>query len=208
MHRTRPRERSVTAAGTTHTLPNPFFVLATQNPVEQEGTYPLPEAQLDRFFFKVLVGSPTRDDLTRILALTTTAAAPDITPVLDATELLAHQQLVRQVAAAPHVTDYAVRLVLATHPTTTDSTSDYAPPMVNQYVRLGASPRAAQSLILAAKCRALAEGRPAASPDDIRAVAPAALRHRIIINFEAEAEGLTHDRVVDNLIETLPVTTD
>jgi MoxR-like ATPase len=212
------QERSVTVAGVTHALPRPFFVMATQNPVEQEGTYPLPEAQLDRFFFKLLVGSPTREDLGEILARTTTGHDTELTPVLSADRLLEHQALVREVAIAPHVQDFAIRAVLATHPKggaggagstrgfgLDPSAGVYATPMTNQYVRMGASPRAAQALVLAAKCRALIEGRPAAGIDDVRNVALPALRHRIILNFEAEAEGVTHDAIVRNIVETLAV---
>jgi MoxR-like ATPase len=198
-------EGSVTVAGVTHPLPRPFFVMATQNPIEQEGTYPLPEAQLDRFFFKLLVGYSGRAELSEILNRTTTAADAEVSHVLDAERLLAHQRLVRMAAMAPHVQDYAVRLVLATHPKGVYSAGEFSTPMVNQYVRVGASPRAAQAIVLGAKCRALLEGRPAASIDDARAVALPALRHRIIMNFEAEAEGVTPDGVVRNLIETVPL---
>jgi len=211
------QERSVTVAGVTHPLPRPFFVMATQNPVEQEGTYPLPEAQLDRFFFKLLVGSPSREDLAEILARTTMGVEAEVRATLSAARLLEHQALLREVVIAPHVQDYAIRMVLATHPKATSagggrrgfggdpSAGVYATPMTNQYVRMGASPRAAQALVLAAKCRALLEGRPAAGVDDIRHVALAALRHRLILNFEAEAEGVTQDAVVGNIVETLAV---
>ena len=193
------QERSVTVGGVSHKLPRPFFVMATQNPIEQEGTYPLPEAQLDRFFFKLDVGYASRSDMTEILTRTTGGVAPEAEPVLDAERILAHQALVRQVAIAPSVQDYAVRMVLSTHPE-----GQYATPMVNQFVRVGASPRAAQSLVLGAKCRALLDGRPAAGIDDVRAVALPALRHRLILNFEAEAEGVGHDRIVENIRSTLP----
>lgn len=194
------QERSVTVGGVTHPLPRPFFVMATQNPIEQEGTYPLPEAQLDRFLFKVLVGYASREDLAEILNRTTTAHEPQIEPVLDAEAILKHQALVRRAAIAPHVQDFAVRAVLATHPG-----GEFAPPNVTRFVRVGASPRAAQALVLGAKCKALLDGRPAASIDDIRAIALPALRHRLIMNFEAEAEGLTADRIVENIVATLPV---
>ncbi|MCB9845236.1 MAG: AAA family ATPase [Phycisphaeraceae bacterium] len=205
------QERSVTVAGQTHRLPSPFFVMATQNPIEQEGTYPLPEAQLDRFFFKLLVGSSGREELAEILRRTTTSDAPSVEPVLDETRILEHQALVRQVAIAPHVQDYAIRMVLATQPRPASPKDpsragpSFATPMVNQYVRYGASPRAAQTLVLGAKCRALVSARPAASIDDIRAIAAPTLRHRIIVNFEAEAEGVTTDTLVANIVETLPV---
>jgi len=200
------QERSVTVAGTTHELPAPFLVLATQNPIEQEGTYPLPEAQLDRFFFKLLVGYSSREDLNEILVRTTGGLTPESEPVLDAGRIAEHQALVRRVAVAPRVQDYAVRAVLATHPADEQAGSDgrYATPMVNQFVRVGASPRAAQSLLLGAKVRALLDARAAVSIDDIRAVALPALRHRLILNFEGEAEGVTPDRIVLNILETLP----
>ncbi len=199
------QERSVTVAGTTHALPKPFFVMATQNPIEQEGTYPLPEAQLDRFFFKLLVGYSGRAELAEILNRTTAGVEAEVLAVLDSTRLLEHQNLVRQVAIAPHIQDYAVRLVLATHPKGVFGGGEFATPMVGQYVRVGASPRAAQALVLAGKCRALLEGRPAVSVDDLRAIALPALRHRIIMNFEGEAEGVTADSVVSNIVETMPV---
>jgi len=201
------QERSVTVAGETHRLPEPFLVLATQNPVEQEGTYPLPEAQLDRFFFKLLSLAPGRSDLATILQRTTTSMQPQARSVLSATQLITHQHLVRQVAIAPSVTDYAVRLVLSTQPKAVQPAGDgagFSTPMVERYVRLGSSPRGAQTLVLAAKCRALIEGRFAASIDDVRAAAAPALRHRLIMNFESHAEGVTPDSVVSNLVQTLP----
>jgi MoxR-like ATPase len=201
------QERAVTVGGTTHRLPAPFLVMATQNPIEQEGTYPLPEAQLDRFFFKLLVKYSSRDDMAEILARTTGAEVPLIEPVLDSGRILAHQRLVRRVAVAPHVQDYAIRMVLATRPLDEIAGSDgaLATPMVKKYIRVGASPRAAQALILGAKCRALVDHRAAMSVDDLRAIAHPALRHRVILNFEAEAEGITADRIISNLVETLPV---
>ncbi len=204
------QERSVTVAGTTHPLPEPFFVLATQNPIEQEGTYPLPEAQLDRFFFKLLVGSSTRADLVEILDRTATGRTTEVQRVLEAGTITAHQRLVRRVAIAPHVRDYAVRLVLATHPHSEAFQAEqarerFATPMVEKYVRLGASPRAAQALELGGKVAALLDSRAAVSVDDVRRVAPASLRHRIILNFEAEAEGISSDAIVRNVLDTLPV---
>lgn len=194
------QERSVTVAGETHKLPKPFFVMATQNPIEQEGVYPLPEAQLDRFFFKLNVGYSGREDLQEILRRTTMGDTPEVKPVLDAETILSHQALVRRVAIADHVQDFAVRMVLATHPG-----GQFATPTVNKFVRIGASPRAAQSLVLGAKCRALVAGRVNVSTDDIKAVALPALRHRVMLNFEGEAEGLTTDAVVKALVDTLPV---
>ncbi len=201
------QERAVTVGGHTHPLPSPFLVMATQNPIEQEGTYPLPEAQLDRFLFKLQVLSPSRADLAEIIARTTGSKAQDVTPVIDAPRIIEHMNLIRMVAIAPHVQDFAVRLVLATQPTALVQPGEmsFAPPMVNQYVRLGASPRAAQALVLAGKCRALLDGRAAVSTDDIKASAHPALRHRIILNFEASAEGVTTDAVITNIVTTLPV---
>lgn len=199
------QERSITVGGQTHPLEEPFLVMATQNPLEQEGTYPLPEAQLDRFFFKLIVGYSNREDMSKILDLTTAGKSSQIDPVLDGPRILEHQRLVQRAAIAPHVKDYAVRLVMATHPKGPLSDGAFATPMVNQFVRVGASPRGAQSLVLAAKCSALLAGRPAASIEDVQSAALPALRHRVILNFEGEAEGLTTDDVVRNIIETTPV---
>ncbi|MEO1583524.1 MAG: AAA family ATPase [Planctomycetota bacterium] len=193
------QERSVTVGGETHALPKPFFVMATQNPIEQEGTYPLPEAQLDRFFFKLTVGYSTREEMAEILRRTTRAEQPVITPVVDAETIVRHQQLVRRVAIAEHVQDFAVRMVLATHPG-----GAYATPMVTKYLGVGASPRAAQALVLAAKCRALVANRPSVSLDDVRKVAKPALRHRVLVNFEADADGIEADAIIDNIVQTLP----
>ncbi len=198
------QEHSVTVGGTTHRLPEPFFVLATQNPVEQEGTYPLPEAQMDRFFFKLQVGYSSRAELSEIVERTTSAHVAEVKAALNAEQLIAHQQLVRRVAVAQSVQDYAIRCVLATHPKGELSSGEFATPMVNQSVSLGASPRAAQALMLAGKCRALLDGRAAVAIDDIRWAALPALRHRIMLNFEADAEGISTDTIVTNLLETLP----
>jgi len=201
------QERTVTIGGVegmTHQLPEPFFVLATQNPVEQEGTYPLPEAQLDRFFFKLRVGYATREEMGQIVELTTGAAKPDIQEVLDAEQLIKHQQLVRRVPVAAHVQDYAIRCVLATHPSGELSDGLFATPMVSRFVNLGASPRAAQALMLAGKCRALLDGRASVSIEDIQRAALPALRHRIMLNFEATAEMVDADAIVRNIVETLP----
>ncbi|MDZ4754358.1 MAG: MoxR family ATPase [Phycisphaerae bacterium] len=191
------QERSVTVGGTTYQLDRPFFVMATQNPIEQEGTYPLPEAQLDRFFFKLEVGYSSREDLIEILNRTTTGADATLERVIDAPTIIAHQNLVRRVAIAEHVQDYAVRLVLATHPQGKFSTPD-----VNRYFRFGASPRAAQTLVLGAKVRALLASRDHVIPEDIKAVAIPAMRHRCLLNFEAEAEGMATDTVLQNILET------
>jgi len=198
------QEQSVTVGSTTHPLPAPFFVLATQNPVEQEGTYPLPEAQLDRFFFKLQVGYASREELGEIVQRTTSADLPTIQPVLSAEQLIAHQRLVRRVAVASSVQDYAIRCVLSTHPKGALSAGTFATPLVNRSVALGASPRAAQALMLAGKCRALLDGRAAVATEDIRWAMLPALRHRIMLNFEADAEGTTTDEIIRNIAETLP----
>ncbi|CAE7173915.1 yeaC [Symbiodinium necroappetens] len=194
------QEKRVTAAGHTHTLPEPFFVMATQNPLEQEGVYPLPEAQLDRFMLKLVVGYSSRTELAEILKRTTTGAKQAVNKVLDAKTILEHQKLVQRVAIADHVQDYAVRLVLATHPG-----GEFAPPNVTSFVRVGASPRAAQALVLGGKCRALVAGRPSVAIEDIKSIALPALRHRIALNFEGQAEGMTTDDIVRNIAQTLPV---
>jgi MoxR-like ATPase len=193
------QEKQVTAGGELRPLPKPFFVLATQNPIDQEGTYPLPEAQLDRFFFKLVVGYPGSADMTEILNRTTEGHSAEIKKVIEGDALVEFQQLVRQVPAATHVKDFAVRLVLATHPKT-----DTAAPVTNQYLRFGSSPRGAQCLLLAGKVRALTEGRYNVSIDDIVAVALPTLRHRLILNFEAEAEGITTDHVIATILKELP----
>ena len=191
------QERSVTVGGVTHVLEPPFLVMATQNPIEQEGTYPLPEAQLDRFFFKLLVGYSTRAELTTILERTTTGKSASVQALLDAQQIMAYQKLVRKVSVDAAVQDYAVRLTLATHPK-----SEFATPMVNQFVRFGASPRAAQALILAGKVKALLAGRMHMVFDDIKPALLPAMRHRMLLNFEAEAEGQTADGILENLLET------
>jgi len=203
------QERSVTVGGTTHLLDKPFFVMATQNPIEQEGTYPLPEAQLDRFFFKINVGYSDRRELSAILDRTTTGAEEIIEKALDARRLLEHQALVRRVAIAPPVQDYAVRLVLATQPKPDGlggwGGGEWATETVNRFVRVGASPRAAQAIVLAGKCRALLDGRSAVAVDDLRWAALPALRHRLVMNFESQAERVSADAVVENIVNTLPV---
>lgn len=200
------QERSVTVGGVTHELAKPFFVMATQNPIEQEGVYPLPEAQLDRFFFKLNVRYSSREELNEIVNRTTQGVSVELEKVLDAASILRHQSLVQRVAIAPHVQDFAVRMVLATHPKSRAfGGGEFATPQVQRFVRVGASPRAAQALVLGAKCRALVAGRPAASIEDIRAIAVSALRHRVILNFEGEAEGLTPDQIVENILSTVPV---
>jgi MoxR-like ATPase len=193
------QEKSVTAGGEIRKLVEPFFVLATQNPIDQEGTYPLPEAQLDRFFFKLVVGYPSGVELTEVLTRTTEGRSVQINKVLAREQLLELQKLVRQVPVASHVKDYAVRLVLASHPK-----ADTAAPVANQYLRFGSSPRGGQCLLLAGKVRALTEGRFNVSFDDIEAVATPAMRHRLILNFEAEAEGITTDQVIAQILKDVP----
>jgi len=194
------QEKSVTAGGSIRKLDEPFFVMATQNPIDQEGTYPLPEAQLDRFFFKLLVGYPSGAELSEVLTRTTESARAQVTRVLTKAQVIEMQKLVRQTPVASHVKDFAVRLVLATHPKT-----ETAAPIANQYLRFGSSPRGAQTLLLAAKVRALIQGRFNVSFEDIQAVALPTLRHRLILNFEAEAEGITTDHVVAQILSDVPV---
>ncbi|NUP90622.1 MAG: AAA family ATPase [Candidatus Sumerlaeia bacterium] len=193
------QERQVTSGGVAHRLDDPFFVMATQNPLEMEGTYPLPEAQLDRFFFKLLVEFPTRAEMATILERTTDVEVPQAANVMDRARVNEWRRLVRQVALAPHVRDYAVRMVLATHPE-----NELATEMVKRFVRYGASPRGAQALCLAGKIRALVQGRYNVGFSDVAELAKAVLRHRLILNFEAEAEGIRPDQVVDSLVAVLP----
>jgi len=189
------QERSVTVAKATRRLPRPFFVLATQNPLEMEGTYPLPEAQLDRFFFKVDVPFPTVDELVEIADRTTGTVTPQAEPVASGDTIAAMQELARGVPIARHVTEYAARLLKATHPD-----AEGAPGAVRQYVRYGASPRGMQAMILAGKILALLDGRYNVAYDDLRQAARPALRHRLILNFDAQAEGVAADTVIDAIL--------
>ena len=193
------QEGSVSIGGKVHQLKQPFFVMATQNPIEQEGTYPLPEAQLDRFFFKLVVGYSGREELGTIVERTTRGEKIEAKKIMDGAEILEWQQLVREVILAPHVQDYVVRLILATHPG-----GSLALPITNQYLRWGSSPRGAQTLALASKVRALLEGRYNVSFEDVRRVYLPALRHRVILNFEAQAEEITTDQVLLEILEKLP----
>jgi MoxR-like ATPase len=193
------QEGTVTVGGHHYVLEKPFFVLATQNPIEQEGTYPLPEAQLDRFFFKLVVGYSTRAELATIIDRTTRGVEITPTKVMDGAEILKWQKLIREVVLAPHVQDYIVRLTLATHPE-----SALAYPVTNKYLRWGASPRGAQTLALASKMRALLERRYNVSFEDVRRCYLPAMRHRVIPNFEAQAEGITSDKVLLDLLELVP----
>ncbi|MEP7051456.1 MAG: MoxR family ATPase [Pseudomonadota bacterium] len=195
------QEHRVTVGRTTHVIEEPYFVLATQNPLEMEGTYPLPEAQLDRFFFKLEVPFPSRDELHSIIDRTTTAQHAEVRRVLSREQILNMQGLVRRVPVARHVQDYAIRVLMATHPS-----GDEAPDLVKRFVRTGASPRGAQAMLLGAKVRALFDGRFAASIEDVKATALAALRHRVLLSFEGEAEGVVSDRVITEILKKLPQT--
>ncbi len=189
------QEQAVSIGTASHPLPQPFFVLATQNPIELEGTYPLPEAELDRFFFKLNVGFPSRAELSKIIDRTTGPRTEPPTPVTDGTSVLELQEIAREIPVASHVADYAVRLVLASHPEVPEGAET-----ARRNLRFGASPRAAQAIILAAKIHAVLAGRVNVSFDDVRRVALPALRHRLILSYEAEARGLTTDRVVAELL--------
>ena len=191
------QERSVTVAGKIRHLHEPFFVLATQNPIEMEGTYPLPEAQMDRFLFKLQVPSPTLADMAAILDRTTGTETATVTTILNGPQILALRELARSVPIAPHVRDYAASLILATHPGNSN-----APSVVRQFVRFGSSPRGAQAVVLTAKIKALLAGRYNVALDDINGVAVGALRHRILLNFEGEAEGIDTANVVQKIIES------
>ena len=189
------QEQTVTIAGTSRPLPRPFYVLATQNPIEMEGTYPLPEAQLDRFLYKLLVPTPSLAELSVIVDRTTGAQTPVVQPVLTATEVLEMQRLAREVPIAGHVKEFALKVMLGTHPE-----SELAPEKTNRFVRYGSSPRGAQAIILAAKIRALLQGRFNVAFEDVQHVALPALRHRLILNFEGQAEGITTDEIVREIV--------
>ena len=193
------QEQQVSVARDRHKLEPPFFVLATQNPLEMEGTYPLPEAQLDRFLFKLWVPFPSEEDLAKIMERTTGVKMPTARAAANAAEIVQMQRLARSVPIAPHVTAYAVSVLAATHPD-----SGRAPGLVREYVRYGGSPRGAQALVLTGKIHALLDGRYNVSVDDIRAVAMPALRHRVIRNFEGEAEGITSDAIVRSVLDAVP----
>ena len=196
------QERCVTVAGETRPLPRPFLVMATQNPLEMEGTYPLPEAQLDRFLLKALVPFPSAEDLVAVVERTTTGVAPQLRKVADAPTLAAMIELTREVPVASHVLRHAIDLVVATH-----ADGGTAPEPVRRYVRFGSSPRGAQAIVLAAKCAALLDGRPSVSIDDVRMMAPPALRHRLVLGYEATADGVAADDLVASVLDAVPAPT-
>jgi len=193
------QEGKVTVFGSQYSLEPPFIVLATQNPIEMEGTYPLPEAQIDRFFFKLKIGYPTSDQLNEIIEKTTEDYEPKVNKVIDTDTILGMKTLVKQVPMAEHVKDYAIRLVLASHPN-----GQYSIEMVKQYIRFGSSPRGVQSLVMAGKVKALLEGRYNASYEDIRKVARPALRHRVLLNLRGEAEGINEDDIIEDILKRVP----
>ena len=197
------QERSVSTGDSTRMLPAPFLVLATQNPIEQEGTYPLPEAQLDRFLLKVSVPYAVRSELMEILDRTTAMKSTQAEPVLDAEDIVAARALSRRVLIAPTVQDYAIRLVMSTHPE-----GEFEIPAFRHYIQVGASPRAAQALVSTARVLAIMDGRYAASIEDVRRVALPVLRHRIIRTFEAEADGVDPDQIIEGLLDRVPVDPD
>lgn len=194
------QEHHVTAGAHTYRLPEPFFVLATQNPIEQEGTYPLPEAQLDRFMFNIVVGYPSRQEELQIMKQTTSSYKPDLKPILDGPQILRLQDVVRQIVVADHVFAYAVDLVRTTRPKEPN-----APKFVQDWVAWGAGPRASQYLILGGKARAILHGRMHVTTEDIREVAYPVLRHRLVTTFNADAEGITRDQIIKRLIDTVPL---
>ncbi len=189
------QERSVTVSGDRHLLPKPFFVLATQNPIEQEGTYPLPEAQLDRFMFNIPLDYPSYEEEIQVVKTTTTVMETKLNHILNASQILAFQQLVRKIPVADNVLEYAVSLVAKTRPGTAKATDE-----VNQYISWGAGPRASQYLVLGAKCNAAIEGKYSPDIADVKAIANYVLRHRIVRNYKAEAEGMTEEKVIESLL--------
>ena len=192
------QEKTVTVAKKTYTLDKPFFVLATQNPLEMEGTYPLPEAQLDRFLFKLKVEYPSRDEMRTIIDRTTHLAEPSVRKMADKAKILEMRALALEAEAAPHIIDTAIRIVQGTHPT-----HDEAPPATKRFVRFGASPRGAQAIVVASKILAVMDGRYAVSDQDIEKVIKPALRHRMILNFEGEAEGVNQDDILDEVVKAV-----
>ncbi len=197
------QEHSVTSGGTLYRLPEPFLVLATQNPIEQEGTYPLPEAQLDRFFFKLLVLYSNRQELGEILNRTTAGRDPQASAIISAEQILHARRLVQRVVIAEHVQDYAIRLVLASHPG-----GEFATDSVNRYVRYGASPRGVQAVVLAGKVRAMLDERYHVSFDDLARSYPPSMRHRLLLNFEGQAEGIDNDEILTEILDQTPTTVE
>ena len=195
------QEHCVTVAGVTYKLPEPFMVLSTQNPIELEGTYPLPEAQLDRFLMKLVVPYNSREELSQILDRTTTGQTPQVQSIMDGREIIGYQELVPQVVIAPHVQDYAIRLVMATH-----GRGEFACEMTNRFVRFGSSPRGVQALVLAAKVRAMLQERYHVAFEDLAQSYLPALRHRVLLNFEGQAEGISSDDVLKQILEVTPKT--
>ena len=193
------QEHSVTVGGTRHVLDEPFFIMATQNPIEQEGTYPLPEAQLDRFMFKAVVHYSNKEELKAIVERTTTGYKPDIKAVMTGQDIVGTQKLVRRIVMAPHVQDYAIRMAMASHPN-----GPYSVEATNKYVRWGVSPRAVQTLTLGAKLNALLDGRFNTSFSDVQRVYLPAMRHRVLLNFEGEAEGISTDDVLEEIMKSTP----
>jgi len=193
------QEHAVTVGGTRHVLDEPFFIMATQNPIEQEGTYPLPEAQLDRFMFKAVVHYSNKEELKAIVERTTTGYKPDIQAVMTGQDIVGTQKLVRRIVMAPHVQDYAIRMAMASHPN-----GPYAVEATNKYVRWGVSPRAVQTLTLGAKLNALLDGRFNTSFSDVQRVYLPAMRHRVLLNFEGEAEGISTDDVLEEIMKSTP----
>ena len=193
------QERTVTTGTTTHVLEDPFLVMATQNPLEMEGTYPLPEAQLDRFLLKLIVGYPTKAEMEEIVNRTMAATSPTVHQVMDQAQVLDARRGAHNVLVAPHVRDFAIRLILATQPQ-----QEEAHPLAKKYIRYGSSPRGAQALMQAGRVRALMQERLNVSLSDVRALALPALRHRLILNFDAHAEGKTADQILTEILESLP----
>lgn len=191
------QERTVTSGTTTYSLESPFLVMATQNPIEMEGTYPLPEAQLDRFLMKILVAFPSREDLNRIVELTTKEESAELKQVMNAGHIAELRTICKQIVVAPHVQDFAIRIIMATQPGTTEATE-----LTTKYVRYGSSPRGAQALIECGRVHALMRGRMHLSTDDIIAVAPAILRHRIILNFDAHADGESTETILMKILSS------
>ena len=196
------QERQVTAGGTRHELPDPFFVLATQNPIEQEGTYPLPEAQLDRFMFNIRISYPDATEECEVVKRTTSSETHDVEQVIDGSRMSEYQSFVRNTPIADHVIDYAVRIARATR---TDGSTNEAPSVIHDYVSWGAGPRASQYLVLAAKARAAISGSPQVNPSHVQEVLLPVLRHRILLNFNAESDGVTTDTIIRELIDHVSV---